>query len=183
MTDVSMWKTGVLLSQGFHYDGCVTSREQPQSGHSDWGLAWIFARRDLRQGAKELRVLFACLALGVFALSATRSVHQAMQVGLTSDARSLLGGNLEVRRSFGPSTAEHRTLFSRYGQISEIREMRAMSRTVPNTDKTESEEDLWTLVELKAIDTAYPLYGALIVDPPRTRSDLFSRRGSLWGCR
>ena len=161
--------------------GISSSEESRSSVRHDWRLAWIFARRDLRRGVKELRVLLACLLLGVFALSATRSVHQAMQGGLTSDARSLLGGNVEVRRSFGPSTAEHREFLSRYGRISEIREMRAMARTVPNMAKADFQQDLWTLVELKAVDVAYPLYGTLTVDPPFAPADLFSLQEGAFG--
>ena len=44
--------------------------------------------------------------------------------------------------------------------------MRSMARLQDGTDQA--------LVEAKAVDAAYPLYGALAVDPPLTREGLFA---------
>ena len=37
------------------------------------------------------------------------------------------------------------------------------------------------LVELKAVDTNYPLYGTLVTEPPLPRQQLFDRHGDMWG--
>ena len=56
------------------------------------------------------------------------------------------------------SAAEQRFL-SRLGTVSTVVEMRTMARAIKN--------DRRTLVELKAVDNAYPLYGSVGSDPPQ----------------
>lgn len=122
--------------------------------------AWRLARRELRGGLHGFGVFLGCLFLGVFAISAVGSFSTSAQQGLLADARALLGGDLEVRLVHREmDEAQHRFLSSA-GRLSEVVEMRAMARSA------DAEQRL--LVELKAVDEAYPLYGALEMEPTAT---------------
>jgi putative ABC transport system permease protein len=126
------------------------------SSHLSLGLR--FAQRELRGGLRGLRIVLACLALGVAAIAAVGVLRAATEASLSEDGARILGGDLSVRVTYRPMPQEARDWITRHGgRLSEIVEMRAMA-IAPNGERT--------LVELKAADTAYPLYGALELDPP-----------------
>lgn len=125
---------------------------------SHLALGFRFARRELRGGLKGLRIVLACLALGVGAIAAVGVLRAGTEAGLAEDGARILGGDLSVRVTYRPMPQEARDwIAARGGRLSEIVEMRAMA-IAPNGERT--------LVELKAADTAYPLYGNLVLDPP-----------------
>lgn len=130
-------------------------------------------RRELRGGLHGFGVFLACLFLGVFAISAIGSFSAAARSGLLSDASALLGGDLEIRLSQRPVTTEQREFLSQQGQLSEILELRTMAANIHN--------DQHALVELKAVDSRYPLYGAVTTEPPQPLAAALSGSGSNFG--
>ncbi len=127
----------------------------PAQGH--WALGLRFARRELRGGIRGLRIVLACLALGVAAIAAVGVLRAATEAGLAEDGARILGGDLSVRVTYRPMPPEARRWITDHGgRLSEIVEMRAMA-IAPDGQRS--------LVELKAADSAYPLYGALTLDP------------------
>ncbi|MDA8230894.1 MAG: ABC transporter permease [Magnetospirillum sp.] len=135
--------------------------------------AAVLARRELRGGWKGFRVLVACLALGVAAIAAAGSLRAAFDKALDEDARSLLGGDLELRQSYHPLADEPRTLLAGMGRLSEGVELRAMARA--ETAGTRR------LVELKGVDSAYPLVGHLQLAPAMNPAEAMGRRDGVWG--
>ncbi|WP_337996501.1 ABC transporter permease [Oleispirillum naphthae] len=121
------------------------------------------ALRDLKggfaNGFSGFRVLLAGLALGVAAVAAAGSVVSSVEAGLARDARVLLGGDVEASRLYRPPDAAERAALERLGRVSEIAEARVMARRPDGTGRA-------LLTELKAVDRAYPLAGALRLDPP-----------------
>lgn len=118
-------------------------------------LAFRFALRELRGGLRGFGVFLACIVLGVAAIAAVASLARGMTEGIAGEGRSLLGGDLTVElvhRRADP--AEHAYLES-LGAISEVVVLRAMARRSDGEDQT--------LVELKAVDDVYPLFGTLSV--------------------
>jgi putative ABC transport system permease protein len=131
------------------------------------------ARRELRGGLRGLRVFLACLVLGVSAIAAVGSLAASVTAGIKADARDLLGGDAEARlayRTAGP--AEHRFL-TQSGSVSEVATMRAMARTVDG--------DRRSLIELKAVDRAYPLYGSVVLSPAQGLTEALGRRDNRFG--
>ena len=59
-------------------------------------LAFRLARRELRGGVRGLRIVLACLALGVAVIGAVGTLRVATERGLQADGRRLLGGDLEI---------------------------------------------------------------------------------------
>lgn len=133
-------------------------------------LAFRFARRELRGGLKGFRILMACLALGVAAIAASGSLKAAFHTALSEDARTLLGGDLDLRLSYQPITPGQRAVLAGLGRLSEGAEMRAMARAGQSR-----------LVELKGVDSAYPLVGRLELAPALPIAAALERRGDAWG--
>ena len=118
-----------------------------------WATAWRIARRDLSARFKGLRLLLVCLFLGTMALTAIGSLTAAIEQELTTRGGELLGGDLQVSVwQRGLSEAERRAVASN-GALSEGTRLQAMAR----------HGDMAVPVELKAVDAAYPLYGALVL--------------------
>ncbi len=127
-------------------------------------VALTFARRELRSGVRGLRIVLACLALGVAAIAAVGSLKEAADQGLVIEGRRILGGDLEIQSGAQPLPEALRAwLKERGGTVSDIVQMRSML-IAPNGERQ--------LVELKAVDTAYPLVGAAVTSAGTLQSAL-----------
>ncbi len=131
------------------------------------------ARRELRGGIRGLRVFLACLSLGVTAIAGIGSLAASVVAGIKADARDLLGGDVEARLAYRPVDAAERAFLAQRGRLSEIATMRAMART--------RDGDRRSLIELKAVDPAYPLYGSLVLAPAHALGAALDRRGGNFG--
>jgi putative ABC transport system permease protein len=131
------------------------------------------ARRELRGGIRGLRIFLACLVLGVTAIAGIGSLAASVVAGITADARDLLGGDAEARLAYRPADADEHAFLARSGRVSEIATMRAMARTRAG--------DRRSLIELKAVDAAYPLYGAVAIAPAQTLGAAIDRRSGNFG--
>jgi putative ABC transport system permease protein len=112
------------------------------------------ARRELRGGLAGMGIFLLCLTLGVAAMAAVGALSAAIERGLAEEGRPLLGGDVDfslVHRELGE---EERAFLATGGQVSTVASLRAMARS----DKSQS------LVEVKAVDGAYPLYGEMALD-------------------
>ena len=115
-----------------------------------------FAWRELRGGLSGFRVFIACIALGVMAIAGVGSFAGSLADGIAKQGRVILGGDLAfslIQRE--ASDAEMAFLAAR-GTVSAAATLRAMART--GDGRT-------TLVEIKAVDAAYPLFGTVAFDP------------------
>jgi putative ABC transport system permease protein len=125
-------------------------------------------RRELRGGLRGFGVFLTCLFLGVFAISAIGSFTESAKSGLLADAGALLGGDLEVRLAHRELPGEALSFLAERGQLSHVMTMRTMV-----IDKA---GDQRVLAELKAVDSAYPLYGQVHSDPPQTTHEALGSR-------
>jgi putative ABC transport system permease protein len=136
-------------------------------------LAFRFARRELRHGLRGFGIFLACLTLGVAAIAGVGSLAAAVDAGLKTDARVVLGGDAEFHLINREATPEQRAAISHGGAVSETAQMRAMART-PDGDRR-------SLIELKAVDGAYPLYGAVTLDPAQALPQALGEVDGHWG--
>ena len=119
-------------------------------------------RREMRHGLRGFGVFLACLFLGVFTISAIGHFSAAARSGLRNDAGALLGGDLEIRLAQRPLSDPERAFLMRRGELSEVLEMRTMAGSPDAPARL--------LVELKAVDAQYPLYGTLALRPQSGQS-------------
>lgn len=136
----------------------------------EFGLALMLARRDLRGGMRAFRLFLACLAVGVAAIAGVGSLRAALVAGLEDNARALLGGEAEIR-SVGQDLDQRAKawLDANTTRRSIAIELRAMAQA----------ENDRTLVELKAVDAQYPLYGKMTLDPPLALDLALADRGAV----
>ncbi len=132
-----------------------------------------FAFRELRGGLKGFRVFLACLALGVAAIAGVGSLASAIEAGLKADGRVLLGGDVDIRLVHVAADPQKTDwLRDNSAALSHIVEMRAMAIRADGAERR--------LVEMKAVDQAYPLNGALVLRDGVEMSALEQRDG-VWG--
>lgn len=113
-------------------------------------LAWTIARRELRGGLRGFIVFLACLALGVAAIAGVGTVRSAIQAGLTEQGATLLGGDAQVEFTYRFATEAERAYLDQISdQMSEVIDFRSMA--VAGESRV--------LVDVKAVDGAYPLLG------------------------
>ncbi|HEY4344935.1 MAG TPA: FtsX-like permease family protein [Parvibaculum sp.] len=135
------------------------------------GLAVRLARRELRGGLAGFRIFIACLALGVAAIAGVGSVSTALTRGLAERGQEILGGDVDVRLLHREANAAELAAISNGNVLSRSVEMRAMART----------SDKQSLVELKAVDGLYPLYGAMELKPAMPLADALALRNGRYG--
>jgi len=137
-------------------------------------LAFRLARRELRANVKGFRVFIACLTLGVAAIAGVGSLSESIVAGLRADARTLLGGDVDLRLVSRPAQPAEAAFLSTNSQaVSKVVEMRAMARPEQGSNRT--------LVEMKAVDGAYPLVGAIKLAPAQPLAAALARRDEAWG--
>jgi putative ABC transport system permease protein len=114
-------------------------------------LAFRLARRELRGGVRGLWIVLLCLALGVAVIAAVGTLRAATDRGLSEDGRRILGGDVEVESGSQPLPDALRDWLRRKGAtLSDVVQMRSML-VAPSGERQ--------LVELKAVDPAWPLVG------------------------
>jgi len=122
---------------------------------------------------RGLGVFLGCLALGVAAIAAIGSIAASVSAAIKADARDLLGGDAEARLAYRPANPGERQFLANSGSVSEVAMMRAMARTEDGARRS--------LIELKAVDAAYPLYGAVELSPAQRLDAALGARDGSYG--
>jgi putative ABC transport system permease protein len=120
-------------------------------------LALRFAWREIRGGLRGFYVFIACIALGVTAIAGIGSVAESLTRGLAREGRVILGGDAAVSLIQREASAAERGFLESRGRLSVATTMRAMARAADGRT---------ALIEIKALDAAYPLFGQVLLDPP-----------------
>ncbi|WP_350335689.1 ABC transporter permease [Coralliovum pocilloporae] len=134
-------------------------------------LSVRLALRELRGGLRGFYVLIACIALGVAAIGGVGSVARAITAGLQQDGQAILGGDLSFSFVHQPFTLQQTRYLETLGKVSEIATLRAMAR-VPDANRQ-------SLAEVKAVDSAYPLFGTLDLEGAEAGL-LFQKVDDIW---
>jgi putative ABC transport system permease protein len=135
-------------------------------------LVLRLALRELRAGLSGFGIFLACIALGVAAIAGVSSISRSLTEGLTREGRKILGGDMAfsvVHRELG---GPERAFLDGRGRVSVIASMRAMAMA---GDRGSG------LVELKAVDGAYPSVGELVAEPPQPPGALLAQREGAFG--
>jgi len=127
-------------------------------------MAW----RETRGAWRHYLYFFGCIAIGVGALVGVSLFGTNVDRAVTKEARGLLGGDLEIRLTHPLSLAGQAVLQSlgeRGMAFTHVSELVAMAaRSTQGSSVTQSTQ----IIELKAVESTYPLYGAIRLDPAQT---------------
>ena len=122
-----------------------------------WRGAWRIARRELDWRFRGLRLLFACLLIGVATLATIGSLTDGISRELASRGQLILGGDVEFATTGRAATDAEMAVMARIGRVSTTVRMQASAVA----------SDAIVPIQLKAVDAAYPLYGALTLTDGR----------------
>lgn len=136
-------------------------------------LAFRLALREMRGGLRGFYIFLACIALGTAAIAGVNSVSSAISGSIETQGQSLLAGDLRFQLRNRVATAEERAYFDGLGEVAVSAGLRSMARLPDGSDQA--------LVELKAVDGAYPLYGTLETTPTAPTAALFAKDGERFG--
>lgn len=138
-----------------------------------FALALRFALREMRGGLTGFYIFLGCIALGVAAIGGVNSVARSIADGLAVEGQAILGGDVSFMLNQREVTEQERQFLNAQGTVSENITMRSMVRMTDGSDQA--------LVEVKAVDSAYPLYGTLKLAPDLEASDRFALQDGAYG--
>lgn len=136
-------------------------------------LALRFALREMRGGLKGFYIFIACIALGVAAISGVASVSRALVEGISAEGTTILGGDMSFRLIHRTADDAELAWLRETGEVSRIATLRAMARVAESGEQT--------LVELKAVDSAFPLYGEMRLEEGKALEDALGPRDGVHG--
>ena len=142
--------------------------------------AWRIARRELRSGLSGFRVMLACLALGTASIAAIGTLRAGIEAGLSEQGAVILGGDAEIELTYRAATpAEREWMAARATAMSEMAEFRSMASSGASSGASTGAEI--ALTQVKAVDSAYPLLGAVELMPAMSLAEAFAERGGVAG--
>ena len=136
-------------------------------------LAIRFALREMRSGLRGFAIFLLCIALGTGAIAGVNSVARSITEGISAEGQAILGADIRFETEQRDLTAEERAFVEGLGGASTQVSLRSMARVPDGSDQT--------LVELKAVDAAYPLYGELALEPAIGTDAAFARVNDAYG--
>jgi len=136
-------------------------------------LAFRLALRELRGGLKGFYIFLACIALGTAAIAAVNSVSQSITDTIASQGQELLAGDVRFELNNREATPEEMNFLRGLGEVSVSTGLRSMARKPDGSDQA--------LVEVKAVDEAYPLYGTFEAEPNYPLASMLSGEGGTYG--
>ena len=134
-------------------------------------MAW----RETRSTWRHFVYFLVCIAIGVGALTGVSLFGADVEKTVNKEARSLLGGDLEIRlsRTISPQGQAILDSLSPRGisltHVSELIAMAAKSDSSTSGQPTQ-------IVELKAVGPEYPLYGTIRLEPQSNLAELLDQQ-------
>ena len=136
--------------------------------------------RELRSSWRRLLFFFLCVAVGVGAIVALRSIIQSLRIGLVSEARAMIASDVIVQTNRGWSP----DVRSRLDAILATVTVSAQTESIetPTMVRPERGTAIARMVELRAVEQPFPFYGTLVLEDGRPYShQLIAGRGALVG--
>ena len=139
---------------------------------SDLLLPLRFAWREMRGGLRGFGVFIVCIALGVLAIAGVGSVAASLADGISGAGQVILGGDLAFSLIQREASDAERAFLSSQGTVSIAALTRAMARTSDGRSN---------LVEVKAVDANYPLFGSVTTEPAMALPAVLAQHDGAFG--
>ena len=134
-------------------------------------IAARLALRELRSGLQGFWIFIICLFLGVAAIAIVGGLSTAIKKGIADQGQPLLGGDAEfslVHRQIGD---EERAFLDKAGTVSVVSTLRGMAWAGERR----------ALVEIKAVDQLYPLFGRVDLAQGGELEQALQKTDGHWG--
>src|ERR1043165_8354347 len=144
------------------------------------GQAFVLrmAVREIRSSWQRLLFFFVCIAVGVAAIIGLRSVIQSVRAGMSQQAQTLIASDilLTSNREFTPNVRDTLAAEQRAGRISEVSQATEIPTMVRPTAPGKA---VTRMVELRAVQGGFPLYGTLALASGTYSHDLLLNHGAI----
>ena len=134
--------------------------------------------RELRSSWRRLLFFFVCVAIGVGAIVALRSVIQSVRLGLMSEARSIIASDVLISTNRAWTDDVRKALDERLRGPEVLERLEA----IETATMVRAEQGAATarMVELRGVEPGFPLYGRILLEGGVPYShDLLRGRGAL----
>ncbi|MBJ3777919.1 FtsX-like permease family protein [Acuticoccus sp. 2012] len=129
-----------------------------------------FALREMRGGLRGFYVFIACIALGTGTIAAVNSLASGLGDSIRAEGQALLGGDIAFSLIHRRASEDELSFLEKAGRLTTVATLRAMARPPDGRQ---------TLVEVKGVDDAYPLYGDLELRSGRPLAADFADAGEV----
>ncbi len=136
-------------------------------------IAFRLARRELRGGLGGFYIFLACIALGTGAIAAVNSVSRSITDAIAGQGQEILAADIRFELNNREATEQERAFLDSLGEVSVSTGLRSMTRKPDGSEQA--------LVEVKAVDDAYPLYGEFRSEPAAPLRDHLAATGEAFG--
>ena len=125
---------------------------------SEFNLILKYAFRDLVRNYRKIFSIILTLFISLFILSAILTIEDSLKKELNDNAKSLLGGDVEIDYNRVQGNLELVDKVREFTTISSMVEFTTMVSGINDTNQS-----LFT--RIKTVDKKYPLYGEVVHDP------------------
>ncbi|MDB0046159.1 ABC transporter permease [Candidatus Pelagibacter sp.] len=125
---------------------------------SEFNLILKYAFRDLVRNYRKIFSIILTLFISLFILSAILTIEDSLKKELNDNAKSLLGGDVEIDYNRVQGNLELVDKVRKFTTISAMVEFTTMVSSV-----NENNQSLFT--RIKTVDKEYPLYGEVVHEP------------------
>src|ERR1051325_363077 len=120
------------------------------------------ARRELRSSWRRLLFFFACIAIGVCAIVALRSMIQNVNRSIARDGRAILPADLKVDTD-RPWEDQPLAVINRIAQPPRVTARTETIESATMVRPADEENERAMMIELKGIESPYPLAGDFVL--------------------
>ena len=140
---------------------------------SEFNLIFKYAFRDLIRNYHRIFSIILTLFISLFILSAILTIEDSLKKELNDNAKSLLGGDVEI---------DYNRVQGNLELVDKVREFAAISTMVEFTTMVSSINDnnnqsLFT--RIKTVDRKYPLYGEVIHEPVEAMDRIHNEKNTI----
>ncbi|MDA7552544.1 ABC transporter permease [Candidatus Pelagibacter sp.] len=125
---------------------------------SEFNLILKYAFRDLVRNYRKIFSIILTLFISLFILSAILTIEDSLKKELDDNAKSLLGGDVEIDYNRVQGNLELIDKVKEFTTVSSMVEFTTMVSAINDNDQS-----LFT--RIKTVDEKYPLYGEVVHDP------------------
>ncbi len=126
---------------------------------SEFALIFKYALKDLSRNYQKISSIIVTLFISLFILSAIFTIEDSLKKELNDNARSLLGGDLEIDYNRNQGNLNLINKVKQFATVSQMIEFSTMLSTIGRFKN----KSLFT--RIKTVDENYPLYGEVIYEP------------------